>query len=196
MKAKAIVLCCLIGAIVLFAGHERGSAKSKADKVVANVGVVDVRKVFRDCKKNAKYGASVMAEEEKWNAEQEKLAKEIESQGNGLRALRPGSGDYLAQYKELLQKKAELETSRQFNTQQRTAKDQRWTEELYIEILKIVAELAEQKELDLVLQKDVADFPTESPDELMLTLSTHKLLYSGGCLDITSEVLARLDAEK
>jgi Skp family chaperone for outer membrane proteins len=196
MKAKSIVLCCLIGAIVLFAGHEHSSAKSKADKAAANIGVVDVRKVFRDCKRNAKYGASVMAEEGKWKAEQEKLAKEIESQRNGLRALRPGSDDYLAQYKEMLQKQAELETTRQFNAQQRAMKDQRWTEGLYMEILKIVAELAEQKELDLVLQKDVVDFPTESPDELMLTLSTHKLLYSDGCLDLTSEVLAQVDAEK
>lgn len=196
MKTKAVVLYCLIGVIVLFAGHEYGLAKSKADKAVANIGVVDIRRVFRDCKRNAKYGASAMAEESKWNAEQERLTKEIESRGAGLKALKPGSSDYLAQVKELLQKQADLEAARQFNSQQRTSKDQRWTEELYIEILKIIGELAEKKQLDLVLQKDVADFPTESPDELMMTLSTHKLLYSDGCLDITDEVLAQLDAAK
>ena len=196
MKTKARVLCCLIGTIVLFAGYEYSLAKAKADKAVANIGVVDIRRVFRDCKRNAKYGANAMAEETKWNAEQEKLSKEIDSQKAGLKALKLGSSDYLAQVKELLQKQADIEAARQFNSQQRTSKDQRWTEDIYIEILKIIGELAEQKQLDLVLQKDVADFPTESPDELMMTLSTHKLLYSGGCLDITDEVLTRLDAEK
>jgi Skp family chaperone for outer membrane proteins len=174
--------------------HEYGSAKSRADKAVVNIGVVDVRKCFRDCKRNVKYSADVMAEESKWDTEQGKLSREIDSQKIGLKALKPGSSDYLAQIKELLQKQANFEAARQFNNQQRTLKDQRWTEDLYMEILKIVGELAEQKQLDLVLQKDVINFPTASPDELMLTLSTHKLLYSGGCLDITDEVMAQMDA--
>jgi Skp family chaperone for outer membrane proteins len=196
MKTKAVVLCCLIGTIVLFAGYEYSLAKPKTDKAVANIGVVDIRKVFRDCKRNAKYGADAMAEEAKWNADVERRSKEIDLQKEGLKALKLGSSDYLAQVKEVLQKQADLEASRQFNSQQRTSKDQRWTEDLYVEILKIIGELAEQKQLDLVLQKDVADFPTASPDELMMTLSTHKLLYSGGCMDITAEVLAQVDAEK
>ncbi len=196
MRTKAIILCCLTGGIVLFAGHERSSAKSKADKAVANIGVVDIRKIFRDCKRHAKYGASAIAEEAKWDAEQQRLARGIDSQKAGLKALKLGSSDYLAQIKELLQKQASLEATRQYNLQQRALKDQRWTEELYIEILKIAGELAEQKQLDLVLQKDVADFPTASPDELMMTMSTHKVLYCGGCLDITDEVLVKLDAEK
>jgi len=196
MRTKAIVLCCLIGVIVLFAGYERSSAKSKAGKAVVNIGVVDIRKVFRDCKRNAKYGASAMAEEAKWDAEQGRLSREIDSQKAGLKALKPNSSDYLAQIKELLQRQASLEATRQFNGQQRALKDQRWTEELYMEILKIVGKLAEQKQLDLVLQKDVAAFPSASPDDLMLTLSTHKLLYSEGCSDITDEVLIQLDAEK
>ncbi len=196
MKTKAVVLYCLTGVIVLFAGHEYSSAKPKDDKAVANIGVVDVRRVFRDCKRNAKYGADALAEQARLDAELEKLSKEIDSQKAGLKALKPGSSDYLAQIKELLQKQAKLEANRQFNNQQRALKDQRWTEGIYVEILKIISALAEQKRLDLVLQKDVAEFPTESPDELMMTLSTHKLLYSGGCLDITDEVMAQLDAQK
>ena len=196
MKTKSIVLCCLIVASVFLMSNEYSSAKSKAQKAVVNIGVVDVRKCFRDCKRNVKYGAEAMAEESKWEAEQEKLSREIESQKIGLNALKPGSSDYLAQVKGLLQKQADLEAARQFNNQQRTIKDQRWTEDLYMEILKIVSELAEKEQLSLVVQKDVVDFPTASPDELMLTLSTHKLLYSGGCLDITDEVIAKLDAGK
>jgi len=189
----------------LFAGHEYSLAKPKADPSaflrkqdtgVVEIGVVDIRSCFRDSRRNAKYGANAMAEQDRWDAEQQRLSKEIDSQEAGLKALKPGSSDYLAQIKELLQKQAELEAARRFNNQQRTLRDQRWTEGLYMKILKIIRELAGQKQLDLVLQKDVADFPTASPDELMLTLNTHKLLYSDGCLDITDEVIARLDAEK
>jgi Skp family chaperone for outer membrane proteins len=205
MKTKTMVLCCLIGAAVSLMSYENSTAKSKADsraslqkqdKGVVNIGVVDVRRVFRDCKRNAKYGAEVMAEESKSEAEREKLSREIDSQKTGLNALKLGSSDYLAQIKELLQKQADLEAARQFNSQQRTLKDQRWTEELYMEVLKIVNKLAEEKQLDMVLQKDVVEFPSGSPDELMMTLSTHKLMYCGGCVDITDEVRAQLDTEQ
>ncbi len=194
MKTKAVVLYCLIGASVFLMSHEYGLAKSKAQKAVVNIGVVDIRRCFRDCKRNATYSADAMAEQAKWDAEQQKISREIDSQRAGLKALKPGSSDYLAQVKELLQKQAGLEAARQFNNQRRALKDQRWTEDLYIELLKIIRELAEQKQLDLVLQKDVPSLPAASPEELMLTLNTHKLLYSGGCLDITDEVLAQLDA--
>jgi len=57
-------------------------------------------------------------------------------------------------------------------------------------------ELAKQKGLDLVFESDEPEFPASSRDELMLTISTHKLLYSGGCLDITDDVVAQLDAQE
>ncbi len=196
MKTKTLALYCLIGAVVLLMGHAYSSAEPKAVENVAKIGVVNIRKIFRDCKKNAKYRQDAMADQSKWDAEMEKLQKEIEQQKDGLKVLKPGSSDYLAQMKELMQKQAELEAGRQFNNQQRALKDQRWTEDLYKEILKVVRELAEEKGLVLVFEKGEVDFPVSSPDELMLTLSTHKLLYSNSSLDITDEVTARLDAEQ
>jgi Skp family chaperone for outer membrane proteins len=183
MKTKTLALYCLIGAVVLLMGHEYSSAEPKAVESVTKIGVVNIRKIFRDCKKNTRHRQEVLADQSKWEAEMEKLQKEIEQQKDGLRALKPGSGDYLTQMKELMQK-------------QRVLKDQRWTEDLYKEVLQITRELAEKKGLVLVFEKGEVEFPVASPDELMLTLSTHKLLYSKSSLDITDEVTARLDAEQ
>jgi Skp family chaperone for outer membrane proteins len=196
MKTKTLALYCLIGAVVLLMGHEYSSAEPKAVESVTKIGVVNIRKIFRDCKKNTRHRQEVLADQSKWEAEMEKLQKEIEQQKDGLRALKPGSGDYLTQMKELMQKQAEIEAGRQFNNQQRVLKDQRWTEDLYKEVLQITRELAEKKGLVLVFEKGEVEFPVASPDELMLTLSTHKLLYSKSSLDITDEVTARLDAEQ
>ena len=199
MKIRTIILGCLISGAVLLVGYPPGidsQAQPKNDKPSSKTGVVSVRKVFRDSKRNAKYRADVMAEQNKVRAEMEKLSKEIEAQEAGLKTLKRGSVDYLAQYKELLAKRANLDVQQQVINQERSAKDQRWMEELYSQILQITAELAKQKGLDLVLEADEPEFPVESADELMMTLSTHKVLYTAGCLDLTSEVVARLDAKE
>ena len=47
----------------------------------------------------------------------------------------------------------------------------------------------------MVFEKYEPEFPFERPDELMLTIRTNKILYSSsGCVDITDDVMARIDA--
>ena len=194
MKFKTITLIFL-GVVVLLMGYEYTQAESKADKLSLNIGVVSVRKIFGECKKNARYREEATAEQDKIVAEMEKLSKEIEADKAGLRTLKAGSSDHLALMKEVFEKQARLEAQREFYKQQMALKDQRWTEELYTNILQETGEVAKQKGLDLVFEKDEIDLSTPSANELMLTIRTHKLLYSDGCLDITDEVMTRVDAE-
>jgi Skp family chaperone for outer membrane proteins len=196
MRIKAAVLCCLMSVAVLFAGLQYSRAESKTDKPSSKIGIMSVRKAFRSCKRNSQYREQAIAEQTKLKAEEDRASKEMEAMEAALKALKPGSSDQLAQYKDLLNKRAALEVQRQFNNQQRILKDRQWTEGLYKEVLKITGELAQQKGLELVLEVDEPEFPVESGDELMMTLNTHKVLYSGGCLDLTSEVVARLDAQE
>jgi len=198
MKIKGMILSCLIGAVVLFILMPRGEysrAESKADKPCLNIGVVSIRKIFQDCKRNDKYVEEATAEQDKVVAELEKLSKELEAEKAGLKTLKAGSSDHLALIKEILTKQASLQAQQEFHKQQIALKDQKWTEQLYKDILRETSEVAEQKGLDLVFEKDEIELPASSANDLMLTIRTHKLLYSGGCLDITDEVMARLDAD-
>ena len=195
MKVKTMALSFLIGLGVLFVGYEFSRAEAGADEASLKVGVVNVRRVFRDCKRNITYRAQAVAEQSKVREELGKLAGEIEAAEAGLKALKRGSDDHLAQVKAVLEKRHNLNALQDYNKQQRMLKDKRWTEGLYEEILQVTNELAEEKGLDLVLDTDEPEFPASSSDELMLTLSTNKVLYNGGCLDITAEVVARLDAK-
>lgn len=196
MKIKTMALACLMGVVVLFLGREFSSAQPTTGALSVKIATVSVRDVFLNCKANARYRADELAEQSKISAAMELLRKEIQAQDAGLKALRPGSADHLEQYRELVNKQYALDAQQKFNGQQRVLKDRRWTEELYKEILRITKTLAEEKGLDMVLERDEPEFPVPSPDELMMTLSTHKVLYSGGCVDITNEVVARLDAEE
>jgi Skp family chaperone for outer membrane proteins/uncharacterized coiled-coil protein SlyX len=159
------------------------------------MGVVSIRRVFRDCKKTAQYREQSNAERQQLGAELAKLDNEIKAQREGLKTLKVGSENYMAQVKEILQKQASLQAQQEFHKQLRTLKEQQITESIYADILRVTGEIARQKGLELVFEASEPELPATSPTELELSMGTHKLLYGGGCVDITDEVISKLDAD-
>ena len=196
MKIRTMVLSCLISVVVLSMGYEYSRAGPKADEPSLKIGVVSIEKIFQDCGRSAMYRKEAIAERNRIEAELDKLVKEIEADQAGLRTLKAGSSDYLASLKEIMEKQAKLQAQQEFHKRQMALKEQRMIEEIYKGILRETRGVAEQKGLDLVFEKSEPVLPVSSPTQLELTIATHKLLYSGGCLDITDEVMARLDKEK
>jgi Skp family chaperone for outer membrane proteins len=198
MKVKTMFLGCLLSVVALFMVHAYGPAQANSGKPASNIGTVSVSRALRDCKATAKYRERTTIESEKMDAEEDKLSTEVKALAAGLRAgaLKPDSSDYMAQYQELLRKQAELKTMQDLNPQQKALKHQLWTEKLYKEILRITKELSAEKGLALVLAVDEPEFPMARYEELAMALRTHKVLYNGGCLDLTDEVIAALDKEE
>ena len=196
MKIRTIVLSFLLGAVVLSMGYEYSRAEPKADKPSSKIGVVNIQRIFSICKRNAKYEEETKAEQNKLNAELEKLVAEIRAEEAGLKTLKPGSSDRIAQVEEILTKQAGLQTKEEIYKRRLELKYQLFIEGLYKDILRETTEVAKQKGLDLVQVKDEIEFPALSVSDAMMAIRTHKLLYSGGCLDITDEVMARVDKEK
>jgi Skp family chaperone for outer membrane proteins len=195
MKTKTMVLCCLAGVIILTMGYGYSQAQSKDDAPSSKIGTVSILKIFRDCKRSSSHRTEIIAEQNRIRTELQELSKEIEAQEAGLRALKQDSSDYLAQRKELIDKKARLEAQQEFNKEQMVLKEYKWSKELYNDILRITSELAEEKGLDLVLERDEIDILALSVNEISQTIRTHKVLYSAGCVDISDEVVARLNKE-
>ena len=195
MKIKIMVLIILSLAVILSFSQGHSSAASKSKGGDPSIGVVSIRRIFQDCKRNARYRQEAGAEQDRIVAELEKLAMEIEAERAGLKTLKSASDDHLALTKEILEKQASLQVQREFHKQQIELKDQRWTEQLYKDILEQTSKVAKQKGLDMVFENDDIDLPAPSANELMLAIRTHKVLYSEGCLDITEAVMAGLDGE-
>jgi len=193
MKLKTSVLVCLTGAAIILLAHRYSTAQETAAKQTLPIGVVDVRRALRDCSATAKYRERTNAENAKMDAEEEQLSREVQALAAGIRALKPGTSDHLEQYKEYLQKKTELESLQEFNPQRKALKHQQWTQTLYQEILRITNDLAAERGLPLVLTSDQPEFPIQRYEELAMTLSTHIVLYSQGCVDLTDQVIAELD---
>jgi Skp family chaperone for outer membrane proteins len=186
-------LGCLAGVVILAMVYEYSEAQPKTGATSSKIGIVSIMKIFRNCKRSAVYRDEMNAEQNRIRAELQKLSKEIEAQEEGLKAFKQDSSEYLAQRKELIDKRASLEAQQAFNKEQIILKQYGFSKELYQDILQITSELAEQKGLDVVLEKDEIDILALSVNEIEQTIRTHKVLYNGGCVDISDEVLARLD---
>ena len=195
MKIKTAVLVCLISVVALLSVHEYSMAQVKPNDTTLPIGIVDVRRALRECKATEKYRERTNAENSKMDAEEQQVTREIQALAAGLRALKPDTSDYLSQFKEYLQKQANLKAMQEFNPRQKALKHQQWTQKLYQEILRLTKVLAAEKGLPLVLGSDEPQFPIQQYEELAMTLSTHKVLYGNGCLDLTDEVIAELDKE-
>jgi Skp family chaperone for outer membrane proteins len=195
MKNTAIV--CLVAAIIVGAiGYESLFAEAKATTGATKIGLVSVRSVFQNCKKNSDWKTKMTAEQDKVIAELDKLNKEVDALQADLKTRKTGSDDALKLMKDITEKKASLEGQKQYYQEQFKVKDQMWTEKMYVEVLDAVGKIAKQKGYDLVLEKDDVDLPAASATELMLIIRTHKVLYHNEDMDITSEVLAAVDAQQ
>jgi len=160
------------------------------------IGVVSVEKIFQDCNRSARYREEALAERDKANAELGKLKAEIDADNEGLKTLKAGSNDYMALMKEVLTKQADLQVKQKVYEQQMGLKERKMVEGLYKDILQETSKVAKEKDLDLVFERSEPKLPAITANELTATISTHKVVYSGELLDITDDVLARLDSEE
>jgi Skp family chaperone for outer membrane proteins len=179
-----------------YAKQTQLQSEPKQSSAGLKVAVVSIQKIFQKCKRGTSYREEAIAEQDRIIAELDKLSKEIEAEKAGLKTLKENSSDYMARAKELFEKQASYQARQEFYKQQMELKDKLWTKEIYQDILRIAGEVAKEKGLDLVFREDEIDFSETNANELGLAMRVQKLLYSGGCLNITDEVTARLDAEK
>ncbi|MHC4258875.1 MAG: OmpH/Skp family outer membrane protein [Planctomycetota bacterium] len=195
MKIRAIILSCLIGAVVLGVGYEHSRAESEVGKPSIKIGVISIRKIFQDCQRRKKHDEELRAEEQNVNVKLNELKRKIDAARAGLEAIKPDSGDYLELERDVRQKEQNYQAELQYYEKVLSLNDRQWTKQFYEDILRVSGAVAKQKGFDLVFECSEPDFSTVSAMELLTTIQTHKLLYSAGCADITEEVMVRLDKE-
>jgi Skp family chaperone for outer membrane proteins len=195
MKLKLMVLVVLMAAVfVLFAGFGFGKDASSGDAKCLKIGIVSVHKIFQECKRNAKYKKEMTAEGDKLEAELESLSKDIDASKSKLKMLKPGSADYLSGMKDVFDKQGSLQAKQEYFKRQMDMREKTVIEQLFKDVIKATGEVAKEKGLDIVLEKSEPDLPAASSNELSGIISTHKVLYSAGCEDITDAVMAKVDA--
>ena len=195
MKVKTVGLGFLVVVVVLAVGYDYSRAESKDRKSYLKIGVVSVRKIFADTKKSIEHADEIRLKENNANAELRTLEKMIEAAEAGLETLNRESSDYLAAVRDVEKERARYRYQKAFYENMLEMKDRQWLKAFYKDILRITSEVAKEKGFDLVFERSEPNLTGVSATGLLMTMQTHKLLYGGGCEDITDEVMARLDKE-
>ena len=132
---------------------------------------------------------------DKITAEGDKRGKEITKIQDTLEELKPGSKEYDAQ----LNKMTQLTIDRQafLNYQDELAKREtyRYTKEVYQDVLDAIEKVAKERGYQLVLFKESPNLVSRTYDELLEQISRRKVLYSDPSLDITDDVLKRINRD-
>jgi Skp family chaperone for outer membrane proteins len=170
-----------------------GRAASQATPPTSKIGIVSIRDVFNGSKKHAQYQAQLAQRVSKARAQMDELNKQVDSAEVELKGLRQGTADYVKQYRAVLEARSKLQNEQELLKAQRMAEDKKWFEDLYQEALRAIETLAKEKGLDLVLERSEPKFPLAS-EEVWSTVGTHKVLYGGGCVILTNDVIDRIDA--
>ena len=192
MKFKTMVLGCLVSAIILATGYEYLQAQPNVTGSM-KIGVVSVHSALRNCQATLKFRERLIAEKVKMDSEEKTLATEGQALADSLRAYKADSNEYMQTFQMMVQTQSKLKALQETNPRRRALKEMQWTQKLYKEILRITRELAAKKGLALVLGADEPEFPFQRYEELVMTLSTHKVIYHNGCVNLTSEVVVQLD---
>ncbi|MHC4213382.1 MAG: OmpH/Skp family outer membrane protein, partial [Planctomycetota bacterium] len=185
MKSKVILLINLSLLVILisFIGSPSVSSTGASESVIGSfsssdagplkIGIVSLRTVFMESKQIAAYKQKVTFERQRIQGDLENLGKEIAASEGALKALKRGSSDYISQMKEWIQKKAKLESDKEFFSQALAMEEQRITEDIYKAILQQSSIVAKRKGLALVLEKSEIDFPASSLNQLELVMGTN-----------------------
>ncbi len=197
MSRKTILACCTTAIVVMALAYDGNVAKSKSEPAGSvKIGVVSVKRIFDESKKNARFRDELTAEQEKVLAQLEKARADIEAEKAGLKTLKPGSTEHMGQVKVLMEKQARLSAEQEFQKQQLAIKERQWIEQMHNDIVRFTGEVAKKRELDIVLESSEIDL-TEVPDDmLVMSILMRTVMYSAGGVDITDEVMAQLDAGK
>lgn len=196
MKTRIALLICLVGIAVCWLPNlsGRGAAASRSSPGPQTIAVVRVLEILRDLGAGTERRREVLAERGQATTELEQLARQINEQEQALKTFAIGSSDYLKQLDRIMEMQGRYGSRKEFLDRQMSLKQQLWTQQAYDRIARITSELAKEKGFGLVLAVDPNGLPLSETFSSMIAMQ--KVVYSGGCPDLTNEVKAKLAAAK
>lgn len=196
MKVQSIVTVVLLSVVVsLGIGYEHGWAQGQEQIKPAKIATVSVNGIFMKSEKHVRWQQEMDKYKTQADAELDKMKKEWDAVEADMRTRKVGSSDYVERMQSSMEKHAALNARKEFYNAEAMLRIQRWTEQLYQEILAASAKIAEAKGFDMVVAKRRLQFPSGGMDDLMDTIRSNAVLYNNEQMDVTDEVLAIIDAQ-
>jgi Skp family chaperone for outer membrane proteins len=133
------------------------------------------------------------------NAEGKKKLDEIKELGEQREKFsKKGTPEYTAKSNDILEKQIQLQVWDEVKKQELLRRHNEEFKALFAKIQQMIATVAQEKKIDLVITDFGADFPDDltglSADQMRQIIGQKNILYTNKGVDISAEVTARLDA--
>jgi len=166
---------------------------ARATVPATRVAVCDIVEVFDNYQRAKDLTAGMKNVAEKVQAENQQRGKAIDAIKMELDALNPTSKEYDKRLNEMERLTIERKAWLDYQTAKNMRNHHRLTLEMYQEIRAMVAQVAKEQNVQLVLHRNRAKVQTRNTRELLQTIAARKVIYAAEAGDLTEGVLARLN---
>ncbi len=158
-----------------------------------NIAVIDVARVFEDYDMTRDLETVFDQARQALSDEADSRRGNIDQMRRGLAAFDPESDDYKRREQELIRAEAEFQVWSNIKERQLKADHKKWLLQIYRDTQSTVAAIATDRSIDLVLTFD--KLTEDAPDSTALRqqILLQKVIYHSDRMDITDDVLKKLN---
>ena len=158
------------------------------------VAVLNLQDVLGELAENTDFQANVNAKNEQLQAELARRQSAVQTMQNDLELLDPASDAYSTKEDQIFDALIELRTWQSIQEQRNVLDQRTHLANLYRKIVQAGGAVAEQQGYDMVLlDTQVPDLDRLNPEQLLNAIATRKVLFHTDDVDITRDVLERMN---
>jgi Skp family chaperone for outer membrane proteins len=160
----------------------------------SSVAVCDVVKVFREYNRAKAMQSELEGQRKSMETQDLRRKKALKSMDTALKGINPGTPKYQEEENKLRRAMIEHEVWLKMAQTQILRKHALLMRDMYDSMRKTVAAIAKARGVTLVLQMDGASLTGRNSQEMMGQISSRKVIYAGSQIDITDELIQKLNA--
>ena len=203
--ALALTAALAVGIQMPAWGQEQAAPKQAAPKAAAaaterapsRVGLIDMAKVFEGYSKFKVLRDELAAEIERSDAEARVMVEKMQGMQKEMQesGLQPGSAEYEAKEKQILDAKGEFEAFRAATQRKLARRESEMFKEIYADTTAMIRKYAEWAEYTVVIRFDSKDIEDDTPPAEAVQRMNKQVVFYQPDNDITGVVLQSLNKQ-
>jgi Skp family chaperone for outer membrane proteins len=159
----------------------------------SSVAVCDVVKVFREYNRANAMQKELEAQRKSMETQNLRRQKALKSMETALKGINPGTPKHAEELNKLRRAAIEHKVWLEMEQSQILTKHALLMRDMYDSLRKTVAAIAKARRVTLVMQMDGASLTGRNSQEMMSQISSRKVIYAGPQIDITDELIQKLN---
>ncbi|NLW49392.1 MAG: OmpH family outer membrane protein [Candidatus Brocadiaceae bacterium] len=196
LKAWGAAVLCATAVLSVAVGGARGADRETPAPAAGGIriAVVDMEGVLRGCRQWRDSADERMRALERVRRTLTQLSREVQVLRNDYENLPPGTDERARKGAEVDAALRNLEQQRSEGEMEMARFQNESVRAFFAELTRVVSEYAQEHDVHLVLKKQALDLAAPDSMEQNLQIATAEVLYAAGALDITPQIVERLNA--